>query len=566
MEKNEQATPLIERPAAPKTEPNGSETKGNDGYANRAGNGAPSAPSAAPHASAPEAAEEPAKTPGRPWVKPLLLLALAVALVFAAIWGVGAYRFSSTHAATDDAYITSDVVQITPQVAGNLTRVLVEDNQLVQQGQLLAELDNATYKAAVEQAQADLAQAKAGAVGASYNVRLTGQTGSAQVEQANGGVSQAESAIASAQAEVARTQAVIANAQAAEQSSIATADAMRAALQSAISSRQRALEAVRGAQAQVATAQAAVRSAQASVNAAQANSDKAAKDLQRYQALYRDNAISAQQLDAARAAADTATAQLEAAQQQVSQARETVNARQSDVSSAQDAVHIADSNISQARSQVAAAQSGVRQAQANIRTTQAQRNSALSGVGQAQANLTKAQGQLSQARTTGTQVSVSKANQQTANAHIMQAQAALDNALINLRRTQIVAPVAGTISKKSGQVGQQVAVGQAIMAIIPKDDLWVVGNFKETQMREVRPGEPADVEVDTLPGITFHGHVDSIAAGTGATFSLLPPDNATGNFTKVVQRVPVKVVLDPGQKDMDRLRAGLSVVVTIKTK
>jgi membrane fusion protein, multidrug efflux system len=104
------------------------------------------------------------------------------------------------------------------------------------------------------------------------------------------------------------------------------------------------------------------------------------------------------------------------------------------------------------------------------------------------------------------------------------------------------------------------------MAILPSQDVWVVANFKETQMKNVHPGQKVVIEADTLPGRRFTGHVESLAAGTGATFALLPPDNATGNFTKVVQRVPVKILFDPGQKDRDRLRAGLSVVATIETR
>jgi membrane fusion protein (multidrug efflux system) len=104
------------------------------------------------------------------------------------------------------------------------------------------------------------------------------------------------------------------------------------------------------------------------------------------------------------------------------------------------------------------------------------------------------------------------------------------------------------------------------MAIVPANDVWVVANLKETQMQGVRPGNEAEVDVDAIPGRTFHGHVDSIAAATGSTFALLPPDNASGNFTKVVQRIPVKIVLDPNQRDEDRLSAGMSVNATITTK
>ena len=122
------------------------------------------------------------------------------------------------------------------------------------------------------------------------------------------------------------------------------------------------------------------------------------------------------------------------------------------------------------------------------------------------------------------------------------------------------------ISKKTVQIGQEVAVGQSLMAIVPDNDVWVVANFKETQLSGVHANQPAEIEVDTLPGKIFKGHVDSISAGTGATFALLPADNATGNFTKVVQRVPVKILLEPNQKDADKLRSGLSVIATIKLK
>ena len=104
------------------------------------------------------------------------------------------------------------------------------------------------------------------------------------------------------------------------------------------------------------------------------------------------------------------------------------------------------------------------------------------------------------------------------------------------------------------------------MAVVPDENVWVTANYKETQLGDVKPGQPVEVEVDAFPGKSFKGHVGSISAGTGSTFALLPPDNATGNFTKVVQRVPVKILLEPGQVNMDRLRTGMSVTATIETK
>lgn len=500
------------------------------------------------------------------WVKPLVLTALVAAIVLVGIWGYHYWQFSQTHVTTDDAYLTSDLVQITPEVSGNIAKILVAENQNVQAGQPLAILDDSTYRADVEQAHAALAVAKATAQGAASTVGLTSQTGSAQIEQAQGGVSQAESAIAGAQADVARARAAVANAQAGVLSARANVSTAQAALQAAISARQRSVEAVRSAQAQVTTAQAGVRSAQADLTAAQANADKAGRDEARYAELYRENAVSAQQVDVATAAATSARSQVDSAQQQIQQAQSTVAQRQADVAAAQDAVHSADATIDQARAQLSAARNAVTASQANVQQMQAQQLSAQQNVGAAEAKRTQALGQLSQAHTAPRQVAVSQANQQTANAHIQEAQAALDQALINLNRTRIYAPVSGTVSKKTAEIGQQVSVGQPLMAIVPTNTIWVVANFQETQMRNVRSGQHADIEVDTFPGRKFSGYVQSIAAGTGATFALLPPENATGNFTKVVQRVPVRIFFTPGQKDLDKLRPGLSAVVTITTK
>ena len=168
-----------------------------------------------------------------------------------------------------------------------------------------------------------------------------------------------------------------------------------------------------------------------------------------------------------------------------------------------------------------------------------------------------------QARTTGHQVAVSRSNQSQAQAKIEQARAALGSARLQLDYTRIFAPISGQISKKTAEVGALVQPGTPLMAILPGARVWVVANYKETQLARVRPGQPAEIRVDALPGHPFRGRVESIAAATGSTSALLPPDNATGNFTKVVQRVPVKIVLDRDQPEVERLRAGMSVIATI---
>ncbi len=535
-------------------------------------------PEAAPVRNAPEPAHNGADSeqaagdngqakPGRPsWLKRALVVGALAVLGYAIVWGIHYWQFASTHVSTDDAYLTSDIVQVTPQVSGNIAQVFVSENQQVKAGQLIAVLDDSTFRAAVEQARANLAMAEAQAQGAASSVSLTAETGTAQVQQAQGGVAQAESAISGAQADVERARAGIVGALAGEQTARANVKTAQAALSAAISARHRAQDAVRAAQAQLVTAQAGVRSAQAAVTAAQANAEKANKDEARLATLYSEDAVSAQAVDAARAAAASARAQLDSAQQQVAQAQALVAQRQADLSSTREAVHAADDAIAQARAQLAAAKQGVNAAQATEASAQAQMRAAQQNVAQAEAKRAQALGQLNQARTAPRQVAVSRANQQTATARILEARAALKNAEIALQHTRIIAPVSGTVSKKAAEVGQQVAVGQQIMAILPNSDIWVEANFKETQMRDVRPGERAEVEVDTFPGRKFTGRVQSIAPATGATFALLPPENATGNFTKVVQRIPVKVVFDPNQPDLNRLRAGLSAVVTIATK
>lgn len=153
-----------------------------------------------------------------------------------------------------------------------------------------------------------------------------------------------------------------------------------------------------------------------------------------------------------------------------------------------------------------------------------------------------------------------------ADARVAAARAARDQAMLQLSYTRITAPTAGVISKKTVEVGQLVQPGQPLMSDVPLDDIWIVANLKETETADVTPGDVADITVDAYPGRHFRGHVESLAPATGAKFSLLPPDNATGNFTKVVQRLPVRIKLDQPNDRQRPLRPGMSVVATITTK
>ena len=164
------------------------------------------------------------------------------------------------------------------------------------------------------------------------------------------------------------------------------------------------------------------------------------------------------------------------------------------------------------------------------------------------------------------QVAVATAALRGADARVAAAKAARDQAALNLSYTTIMAPASGIMSRKNVEVGQLVQPGQPMMTVVPMDDIWVVANLKETQIQEVVPGDSAIIEVDAYPGIRFHAHVESVSPATGARFSLLPPDNATGNFTKVVQRVPVRLRLDQAQDPTHLLRPGMSVDATIQTR
>lgn len=149
---------------------------------------------------------------------------------------------------------------------------------------------------------------------------------------------------------------------------------------------------------------------------------------------------------------------------------------------------------------------------------------------------------------------------------IQQKQAGAEIANLNVNYTKIYAPVDGYVTKKSGQVGNQIQPGQPLMAVVALNGIWITANYKETEMGDIRPGQKVKIKVDSYPGKTFTGKVDSIMAGTGVSFSLFPPENATGNYVKVVQRIPIKIVLDEGTDKDHILRIGMSVVPTVLTR
>jgi membrane fusion protein (multidrug efflux system) len=256
--------------------------------------------------------------------------------------------------------------------------------------------------------------------------------------------------------------------------------------------------------------------AQANVEKSKANAALAQADLARYTPLMEKGEISKQQYDAAKANADATASALKADEEKLAQAQRSIDST---------------------RAQLAAAKAHVDQAQA--------------GVVSAKADIK--------------QVAMKQADVLGKIAKVQAARAAVEGAQLNLEYTTVVAPVDGVATHKQVEVGQIVQQGQGLLVVVPLQNVWVTANFKETQLKNMKPGQEAEVHVDTY-GKTFSGKVDSIAGATGAVLSLLPPENATGNYVKVVQRIPVKIVLDPIPPDKAVLRPGMNVDATVITK
>ena len=259
---------------------------------------------------------------------------------------------------------------------------------------------------------------------------------------------------------------------------------------------------IENANAGILAAQAQLTAARAQLEQAEANDVKAQEDLRRYKALVDKREVAEQVYDQAVAAAKAGTA--------------TVAAARANVSALQQSVQQAENRLTQSRANQKTAETGPQQ------------------------------------------VSSSQARARAAIADMEQKRAALEQAQLNLTYTKIVAPVSGEVSK-TVVVGLNVQSGQQLLTVVPLDEVWITANFKETQLRHMQAGQKAKIHVDST-GRTFQGHVDSIAGATGPLFSLLPPENATGNYVKIVQRIPVKIALEPGENGDRQLRPGMNVV------
>jgi membrane fusion protein (multidrug efflux system) len=427
--------------------------------------------------------------------RPAFLIGAAIVLLLAALFGIRYWLYARSHETTDDAFIDGHIIQVSPKASGYVARIYVTDNQQVNAGDLLVELDARDYEARVAQAKAALDAGLAQQHQAQTQVTLTRANTRSNVQQAAAGVRQARSGVQGAQANASAERSRISQAASGVSSALANVDQSRAQLAATLA------------------------------EAARANAD-----VLRYQELYTKDEISRQQLDAAIAAARTADAQVQAARQKVA---------------------ADEAQVSVARSAESAQGHTAQRAQTQITGAQAQ--------------VSEAQGRLAQANTAPQQVAVSEAQAQTAGANLESLRAALDAAELELSYTKIYAPETGRVTRKSVEIGALVQVGQPLMAVVP-GEVWVTANFKESQIGKIRPGQSAEIKVDAYSDKTFKAHVDSIQAGTGARFSLLPAENATGNYVKVVQRIPVKIVFDEAPDPQHLLAPGMSVVPEVKVK
>ena len=263
----------------------------------------------------------------------------------------------------------------------------------------------------------------------------------------------------------------------------------------------------------------------------------------------------------ARAGVAAARQQFEAAKAQIAQAEANNVKAQNDLVRYKQLIDKQEISQQQYDQAVASAQASA----ATVEASKASADAANAQIQQAQGKLLQANADLRTAQTAPQLIQVSRSRAQSAEATAQQKKAKLDQAQLNLLYTKITAPVTGLVSNRTVEIGQNVQAGQEMMKIIPLDDLWVTANFKETQLKYMKPGQRADIEVDAN-GKTYKGHVDSIAGASGARFSLLPPENATGNYVKVVQRIPVKIVLEPDQNKAHELRPGMSVTPQVWIK
>ena len=377
----------------------------------------------------------------------------------------GFWWWRSGREVTDNARLEGHVHPVSARVAGMVDVVSIEENQRVEKGQLLFELDSADFELALSRARANHAVASADATGARVNVPVETTTATSHLEDIEARVLAATSDVAASEhrAEAARAQ---------------------------------------------------LTAARASMRRAEAAAQTADVERRRLEPLLAEQQVSQQEFDRAHSAALSSAAALEEAA--------------AEATAAENGVVIAEEGIKQSRQR-----------------------------------LLQAQAALKEARKAPERIEASEAAADAALARTTQAEVAIRRAELDLEYTKVRSPATGVVARKRVEVGQMVSSGQPVLAVVSDEEIWVEANFKENQIEHMRKGQPASIRVDAYPSERLVGYVASLGAATASRFSLLPADNASGNFVKVVQRVPVRIAIERPSDPELVLRPGMSVVVTV---
>ncbi len=510
----------------------------------------------------------PEKKPVSPLRRLVTLGLVAAALIAAVIYGLSYYNYAQNHASTDDAYITGNLVNVSPIISGTLSSLTVDEGSPVKQGQLIGRIEDSGQRASLAQSQAAYQSALSQLPQAEQNLAYQKQATSAGIKKAQAELAAQQAKTAGAQQQVILSRNQVSNQVTQAQSQVAQAQAQAAQYAAQV---QTARSAVATEQQNVRTAQRAADAADAQIRGTQATFEKNRTDEGRYAKLVVQAAVTPQQYDAAHSATVNAGSQLDAARFQAAQAHSAVNSSRATVAQARNQLTAAQRAYDAALQNVDVARAGLGIARANLSQVPIQQSNVLNNFGQNASALAD----LSTAQAGQTQVGVRRAEIATYRANANSSLAQLHNAQIIEGDTYLRAPNDGAVVKKAVNIGASLSPGQTILTITQGDYVYVTANFKETQLADVKPGEAAEIEVDSFPGLIFHGSVASINEATGATQALLPPDNATGNFTKVVQRIPVRIELRPAKpgedkkfataEDIRNLRQGSSVNATIDT-
>lgn len=409
--------------------------------------------------------EKPART-GK-WTKlfrssliPVTIGVMAISLVVLISGSWTAWNGDRVIQTTDDAYVRADLTPLSTKVAGIVAAVDVADYQTVKAGDLLVRLQDADFRAQVEQAEAAVQSSESSLV----NNQRQKELQDARIQQALVGISTAEAEIAAAEA------------------------------------------GIEGAKSSEANARAALAATQADVQ-------RTSLERKRQEALFATESTTHQALEQAVAGEERYRGEQGSREAEVSAAAAQVASRRADLNRAKASLENSSVQVEEQRRQRA----------------------------------------------------VLDSQDLVLRADVAAKKAALDLARTNLNYTRIVAPEDGIVGERKVLAGQLVSPGTQVLSLV-QQEVWVEANYKEDQLRNIREGDPAEIRIDAFPGMVVRGKVGKISPASGSQFALLPPDNATGNFTKIMQRVPVKIVLDDSRKLMDKLRPGLSVVATIRTR